>query len=228
MIKVFILTALFPLGVFAQGSTTVGDGGNGVVCKTSGIEQGQAQHYRYTLQLLDLYEARNVHGHIFHDKPIIGRDWMSTETTSRVCGILYRARLRLQNVMPLNSKVIQAFKQACELSSRVRIRVEIPQTHDYGRVVVDLPKSCRLVQLGFRQPSGEIWIARNESEYLSHIDLAALLLHESLHPVFARKSDKLALRQFVAFNFSTRGFQKRNLDLATALLEHRQPVTFRK
>jgi hypothetical protein len=227
MIKALLVTLLFPACVFAQGSTTVGDGGKGVVCKQSFAGKKAVQYYRYNLQLLDLYEGRHYHSQILHDEPIVGIDWLKTETANRVCQILNSSHRRLQKLQLTNAELDQAFEQACSLSLSVRIKLDIPRTEDHGRIAAPLPKYCKIVQLGYRLPNGEIWIARNESEYLSHLDLAALLLHEALHPVFKQKSEKLALRQFVMFSFARPAFQKRNTDLASVLLSQRRQVHFR-
>lgn len=224
MIK-FVLTLLFvPAMAFAQGSGSVGDGGGGVACKNSGA--GEASHYKYTIRFLDFYELGGYHNQNQRDQ-IVGTDWLSPETTKSVRGYLLRAMSKTMKVLSLNVQMRSAFDVAYYLAEEVRIVPTIPRADNFVPKSMKLPSHCRFIQLGYRY-GDQILVARNESEYLNHMDLAGLLLHEALHSVFEGAEAKPALRQFVGFAFANPEFQKRNAKQATQLLSTHRPVQFKK
>jgi hypothetical protein len=208
---------LFLIGVsanaLAQGSTSVVGGGQGVSCR-SGLGSD--------LEVLDLFEARERYGSLSWDRIDSTFDveyYVNGRSEKRICEVLQTAKLQTQKYLSLDQDVSLAFDRACSLSARVKFSNELVFTRDAGETVPIL-SDCRFVQFGNYQ-NGEVTIRKSLN--LHTIDVAAFLLHEALHPVFAGPTT-VAIRQFVMFALADESFQRENYIPAQEIVRTKLPV----
>jgi hypothetical protein len=185
---------------FANGGGVTGeDGGHGVLC------QARSQHlgsqYDYTLEVLDLFEARRQkpgsHPHV------IPNFVYGSFRANMVCRIL-EIKQKLLSKRGMTQKIARAFDQACELAYKIEIVDDAIPTHDAGAVLTEIPRHCKIVQLANRVETvrGErFYLDREYSGYLNEIDVAALLLHESLHKYSTAPTTR-PIRKFVGSVFT--------------------------
>jgi hypothetical protein len=230
IINIFILfTLCLPNFAKAEGGMTgAGDGGHGVLCLK--YERGR----RYRVELLDLFESRRLYDlseyNPFH-KPF-------DASTLRGSVDSFRRELREKQKVLLrtlkNSDSVEninyIFAQANMVTTKFNEEDEVIDTADHGALQIRLPKFCKIVQLAAHRigKDGEVvMLNRDVAELLNHEEIAALLLHETMHSIFGKMQSTLVIRQFVTFVFAPEWFQRKNLDQFELLVSTQQPVIYR-
>jgi hypothetical protein len=220
----FFASCFFPVMAHAQGSTGAGDGGTGVFCPGGRDDMRSSAWFENRLETLDLYESRRM----FQSMPKIDRlqlrdNALDINTQVEICHILRAREFAVQDLEKDFPELRGVFKEACELTSSVTLGDQLPSVKGIGELMWPIEKGCKVVQVAARSGSLVI-LQRDYAEYLPTTDLAALLLHESLHGIFKFQSSSLAVRQLNLIVFAPKYFRERNLDLAREILRTRQPV----
>jgi hypothetical protein len=191
LLLIFILSP----NVFAGGGVTGEDGGHGVLCRTQSRHLGI--EYLYTLEVLDLFEARRMKANA------------QPRVTPNLAGELFRSNnvcriLMLKKRKFKASRLSHAFDEACDLSHKIEIVDDAIVTRDAGQLMSPIPNNCQIVQLANRVMSlqGErFYIDREYASYLNEVDVAALLLHETLHK-YSKASTTQPIRKIVGLVFT--------------------------
>ena len=193
----FLISITSITAVAKEGGVTVEGGGHGVACVRK-IAFGQT----VTVELLDMYEYRRINNIRLraHDEDSVDASWT---VPARICRLLMEKKVEAIRKYGSSASVLQAFDKACKLVDLVRREEFIRDTFDWGSLRVPLEKECQLIQIANRSvgSSGEIVrIDHTAAQYLTHVDLAALLLHEALHETMGGAST-VQIRDFVASTF---------------------------
>jgi hypothetical protein len=193
-VKLFALALIFfsASTAFAKGGVTGEDGGHGVLCRTKARMQGS--EYYYTLEVLDLFEARRVRN--MHAPEPSSRLGFGEYDGGSICALL---KFKKAEHPELNLVVRAAFDQACELAFKIQNVEEVDDTGDFGKVRTPLGPDCSLVQIAnrIRDESGEHFQIKDEfAAYLNDNDVAALLFHEVLHK-YSNAKTTLPIRKLV-------------------------------
>lgn len=220
------LIIVFSIVVQAQGSTGADDGGNGVICRNAYESARSDVRFNYTVEFLDLYESRRL----FRSKPRVERLKFGAETLTpgaqyEVCAVLRSRAFAMRDFINQYPELTDVFDKSCVLAKNVKLRDKLSETRGYGEIMWPVSKDCRIIQLASRNSNSVVNIHEGYAEYLSTTDMAALLLHESLHEVFENQTSNLAVRQMVMFVFAPKRFRELNWHLAEELLRARQPVS---
>lgn len=153
--------------VFASG-TTIGNGGNSIVCKDS---QGNIK----SVEILDFYEVR-----------LNGLNLKLNANLSNYKDILVDNLDRWKNIAPV--RVAQYKKWLVEFESEALFAsgVEIPSIPDTGSVV--LPSGCELNPIAFQRPDSEIFpgvkrytISKDLWVLMDEVQKAGLVMHELIY-----------------------------------------------
>ncbi len=222
-----LLTLLFVSPAFSDGGATTGeDGGHGVLCRIRTSQVESREVFRdYSLETLDLFEARTkYHALRSYRSQSLVFELSRNETQTRVCHILSARLKRLKKFASEVSVLSDAFSLACGMRFSLE---EITTTHDHGQIHAKLPRYCKVVQIGLTKWVGgsrEVVLSRDLKEWLNVHQLAALVLHESLHGYFVRSHSTLAVRQMVMFAFAKGEFLKANASLLSELVDQRKPI----
>ncbi len=211
-----------------DGSTSVEDGGHGVLCKrfSNGVLEA-GKPFILSLELLDFYEGRSLDDSIDVTKKEKVLDFLdSPSRKKRLCWDLARRQKQLKRVIG-EHPIFRSFHDACRLSHSMEFQSRVPTTHDHGAPLVKLRNRCELVQIGFRTVvSGveKILVDEDYAYSLSYEELAGLALHESLHKYFESKTSTKAIRQIVFYSFASLEFQKRNKDVLLGVIQTGRPA----
>jgi hypothetical protein len=220
---IFVISFLLSFSAFARGGggASGDDGGQGVLCwRRSGLEVP----YDYTVQTLDLYEAR----------ALFGRDWgfpkvsanlnPDNYSTPNPNSVLKEKRNRLALILGPTHPFLSMFDRAKVIKLDVSDD-DLPVTRDEGSLQTQLLRNCELVQLGVhRELDNSVVINSDYSQFLNEWDIAALVLHEALHSYFVHKKSNLVVRQAIGYIFGTREFQVRNAEIFREMLRTGQSV----
>lgn len=163
----FLFTFLFATSAFAEGNA-VGNGGGSIVCRDNAGKITRAE-------LLDLYEAREVHG-----LKVNGSDTEFNVNAAR--DRMYDFRLRLQEIDEEYAAllVIEFNKFFATIQSRFVSRNNIlPDTPD--TFYRSLPKGCVYEQLANYFDGEPLLIADEIWNELSATDQIALYVHEAVY-----------------------------------------------
>jgi hypothetical protein len=200
------------------GSTSGDDGGQGVVCESI---RPDAIRYSITVETLDLHEFsflyESVRGHPSYYESIPALGWQP-EHAER---ILISAKKRIQDLIGPHG-ILDYFDKAQNLYPIISYDPLGP-THDSGKVFLRDPGKCTVVQLGVRKGS-QVFLDNDYGQMLGDRDVAAILLHETLHEYFHDHGANLVVRQAVGFIFSTREFQERNKAVFLNLINSKRAV----
>jgi hypothetical protein len=217
----FVLTVMLMFALVCQadpeggGSTSVGDGGHGVLCDT--YPDSHETVYQYTLDLYDFFEARNLakkngeKNYWKWPKEEIRTNFDRSDTSNLVCAELKHRKNSLKEILGKGHPLLKVFDEACALSSSLYWKDSVPLSNDLGAQTLPLPKYCRLVQIGYHtyvHGIEQVWIDENLSFYLPIRVLAALLYHERLHHYFRAETSTHAVRKTVAYVFANHEYQK--------------------
>lgn len=215
MIRLFVLFLMIapftPHALAKGGATGAGDGGHGVLCKTW-FKSPHGSTEDATVTLLDLFEANRLHGDHF---------WPSTDSSemftwpidqsvaNQVCGELNARRKRFQKSTGIN---LQAeFDRACGVAQKMQARDSLPETKDFGRLRVAIPKNCELIQIGVFYPNADnprIFIDRMAAVVMNASQLSALAFHEVMHMRIRDHGSTEDLRSVVAYAFADTAYQQ--------------------
>lgn len=153
---------------FAASGTTVGNGGNSIVCKNSA---GKVT----SVEMLDLYEAR-----------INGLTLKFNSRLSSYKDVINENLDRWQDVAP--RRVAQYKKWLDEFESETMFvsGIQIPVIPDTGSVV--LPKGCELKPIAFQRPESELLpgvkrytVSRDLWNLMDEVQRAGLVMHELIY-----------------------------------------------
>ncbi len=213
LIVSFVVGMKATLSFAGGGGITVGNGGEGVVCKT----QSQT-----SIELLDIYEAKRLY-------PVSG--W------SDASGLYAQAEIenfRASFVgLPIAEVLQVVFSDALVASRSLQYGTHF-STFDRGFARVEIPEDCKIVQLAMSRKNlpgtMDVLINRPLWEALSPRQQALVIIHEALHQRFPGSSDSVAVRQLTAYIGGDLNFKIRNEEIAKQILSTGQAaadVSFR-
>ncbi len=202
---------LLPMVALAGGGSTAEDGGHGVVCERPSSSIPRTIDVQ--VEILDLYEARKLYGPAhWKNKWLISHD-VDNRLLKSACHELKERKLALMKLLSIDAELQAAFDDACEIAATAKIGQHLSLTDDSGELMVKIPHACKVKQFAVYKRTDDRFSVSVDARYIRHfteLELAALLLHESLHTSFPRGST-VAIRQFVMYAMASRRFQKANL-----------------
>ncbi|RYZ76286.1 MAG: hypothetical protein EOP05_05465 [Proteobacteria bacterium] len=198
-----MLIILTSTNVFAKGGSTVGDGGEAVVC-TSGEFK--------TARLFDIYEAQFLYPrHVWSDSYLL-----STNEELSVLAEVTRNAISsnaLDEVFRIAQTALTNFKMA-----------SLPQVTDSGSVGVPLQDGCSVKTLALSGVWGHslaVTVEQNLWHLMSPRDQALLMIHEALHSYFPTEPNTIAVRQVVQYIAASPIFQIDNVSVIKTVLRTR-------
>lgn len=211
-----------------EGSTSVKDGGHGILCRHPVQElRIPMRIFDYNLELLDFYEAHRTTKSIFTSNYDMFDDEIDSKFFSRrVCKELRNRKEELEQAIGV-SKISPAFDDACKLTTRVRFQKALSRSNDQGKFFTRLERKCVLVQIALRtvvNGQEQIVIDSSLANLLTFTEMAGLMLHESLHKYYPEKDNTQIIRQLVLFSFSDSIFLNRNGELVSRVIQSGTPA----
>lgn len=153
--------------VFASG-TTIGNGGNSIVCKNS---TGSIT----SVEMLDLYEAR-----------VAGLTLKFNSHLSTYRDIIDENLSRWQKIAPYRVAQYKKWLTEFETEALFASGVDIPAIPDTGSVV--LPTGCELRPIAFQRPDSEIFpgvkrytVSKDLWNLMDEVQKAGLVMHELIY-----------------------------------------------
>jgi hypothetical protein len=209
---VSVLLTLSSSLALASGSKA-GNGGHGVMCEGA-----------IYVELLDLYEAREIYG-----MPRLFSPFNSTT------GEIERLRFEMSLILPAGHAYLGIFDEALKLFESCQL-VDGPlsYTPDVGLSSPVLPSTCELVQIARRARMYEQFVAvmvqKDYWQNMSPTEQALLLIHEASHEWFGSSDENsefpstLALRQIVGTLSSTSDYRFQKKALINRIVDTRVPA----
>jgi hypothetical protein len=207
-----------------DGSTSVKDGGHGVLCRNQ------------ELTLLDFYESKNIvqsrnkfdyRTDAYYDFNNNDQIKLDSESEFELC---LKLNDRLNSSGFAKTNLAAAFGDACRLADKIDVGEVVQNTYDYGELMTKLPGDCKIVQVAnhtWEDGKEKVTIYLDLLELLSLDQLSGLLLHESLHKYFPAKTSTEIIRQFVIYAYANRDFQLRNYGRISAAIASGKPIPAR-
>lgn len=233
--KIF-LPFLFVLTFYSQaslaGGATAGNGGHGVVCLDISLAV-----------LLDFYEFEKLNDINIDRYPLGPQEgpFYRLSTRALVKKVYNRYIENLINLTQ-DEELLKVLKDPTvqNLVYRQVAEYRLPQTPSWP--AVDTGR-CEIVQLGVQVAEGDrfvVYLRDDLYAYMNYVELAGLVLHETLHRYFhahqpATQTTQQALRQLVGYAASGFGASKKNKqfylknkETALQLIKTKEPQTFIK
>lgn len=186
----------------AGGATGVGDGGTGVVCTAADGSK--------SFDLLDLYEAEQLHGVSFN---------LFTMSESYVVEISNLQSMYETTTGDLSLRNVFFFAQ----TTKPLLRDGLGFSYDVLPFTLALREGCELRQIGYRYSSyarSVVEIDRETWQGLSTRQQALLMIHEALHDRLASGFQGASdLREVVAFIAAPIDFQIKNANRIRQILQ---------
>jgi hypothetical protein len=223
MLKLLVLSLFLLLNLdnaFAGGGGATGadDGGQGVICVHFSRNGGR---FVNTLQSLDLFEMRAISGEM--KKVWAHIDYNQPYREDEIRELLEEGRETVSRILGNAHPLIGFFNRAIQL--KPMLTNEPPGlTNDFGKIQTKIHGDCFVVQVASRSRKSKIVKLHTDFAYMPDIDVAAILLHETLHEYFTEKDSNLVVRQTVGFIFADREFQIRNRDLFIELINTKTAI----
>lgn len=157
---------ILPYQIFASGST-IGNGGNGIVCNIDSDNR--------TLELLDYFELRINGGTLALDASL--GNYMDI-----LSGLLNKWKNAAPRRMDLYQKWLNEFPQEAAFVPGITI----PPIADTG--IIAIPKGCEIRGFAFQRPDSEVYhgvkryvISKDLWDLMPEIQKAGLILHELIY-----------------------------------------------
>ncbi len=199
---------------YPEGGTSGGDGGHGVLC-----DRKLSAPNRFSLELLDLYEARRLYPRDFSPvEPILGPARGGDLEYIKMRRYLSNALEVLEGELGRTHEVVQRLRTS---KDAFESRYEISRSNDHLPFLTDLGANCNIIQLALSVSYETVIADRFYTLALPDLDLAALHVHERLHGYFRSSSGTHAVRQLVTYTFASKQFRNRNRRLFHKLVRTR-------